>query len=235
MISLTHTQLTLTGMRLRDHATFANFLVGNNAMAVNYLSHFHEYHDNWFTYIWGKIGSGRSHLLQACCLIAEQHALRSVYLPMAELMSLTPAMLEGLEDCQVVCIDDIEVIAGKAEWEEALFHLYNRLQQANAFLIIAANVAPRELSIKLADLASRLTSGTIFHIEDLSDEEKLKALQVRAQERGIAVPDDVAAFLLKRISRNMTDLYETLDKLDQASLAAQHRLTIPFVKSVLGL
>lgn len=235
MIFPSHNQLTLTGLRLRDHATFANFLVGNNAIVVNYLSHFTEHADNWFTYIWGKTGSGRSHLLQACCLLAEQQALRSVYLPMTELMHLTPAILEGLEGCQLVCIDDIEAIAGKADWEEAVFHLYNRLQQVNAYLIISANIAPRELPIKLADLASRLTAGTIFHLEVLSDDEKLKALQIRAQERGIAVPDDVAAFLLKRISRNMTDLYETLDKLDQASLAAQHRLTIPFVKSVLGL
>jgi DnaA family protein len=229
------TQLTLMGMHTRDNATFDNFLIGKNELTLDFLSVFLTQQEQRYVYLWGKPGSGRTHLLQASAINAEKNGKKAICLPLLDIVALSPQMLENLEYYDLVCLDDIQAIVGNTEWEEAIFHLYNRLDQMQHHLLITGNVAPRELPVKLADLQSRLTAGTVFQLHLLTDDEKLNALQLRAQARGLHISDEVGHFLLRRSARSMSDLYGVLDKLDHASLAAQRRLTIPFVKLVLGL
>ncbi len=83
-------------------------------------------------------------------------------------------------------------------------------------------------------VASRL-GGRSHKLQPLSDEDKLQALQLRARLRGFELPEDVGRFLLKRLDREMRTLFMTLDQLDRASITAQRKLTIPFVKEILKL
>lgn len=224
------------GVRLRDDATFANYYPAANPVALGYVERLCEADAGWaesLIYLWGATGAGRSHLLQAACLRFEQRGEQSVYLPLAELVEHGPLLLEGLEQCALVCLDDVQAVAGRADWEEALFHLFNRLRDAGSCLLLAADAAPRELPVKLADLSSRLSLALVFQLQLLSDEDKLRALQLRASRRGLQLPDDVARFILTRGSRSMSDLFALLERLDQASLQAQRKLTIPFLKEVL--
>jgi DnaA family protein len=144
-----------------------------------------------------------------------------------------PGILEGLAGRAVVCIDDIERVAGKSDWELALFNLFNDLQEAGGQLVVAAAAAPRECGFALADLASRMSRLPVFQIHSLDDAERVAALQLRARHRGLELPDESAAYLLKRSRRDMASLYELLDRLDLEALRAQRRLTIPFVRDVL--
>ena len=224
------------GVRLRDDATFANYYPGANPVALGYVERLCEADAGWtdsLIYLWGASGVGRSHLLQAACLRFEQRGEQAVYLPLAELVEHGPALLDDLEQCALVCLDDLQAVAGRADWEEALFHLFNRLRDAGRCLLLAADAAPRELPVQLADLRSRLSLALVFQLQLLSDEDKLRALQLRASRRGLQLPDDVARFILTRGSRNMSDLFALLERLDQASLQAQRKLTIPFLKEVL--
>lgn len=226
-------QLTLN-VQLRDSAHFDNFFVTpKNATAVDFLQAFLKSNQANYAYLWGKSGAGRSHLLQACCYRAEQLNLVTAYLPMSD--QLSPEMLENLEYSDIVCIDDIDLIAGKREWEEGLFHFFNRIKMTGKHLLISGKCAPRELAMNLADLQSRLTSGVIFQLSELSDAEKLTALQLRSKNRGLQLPDEVGEFLIRRWTRDMHGLFGALDKLDHASLAEQRKLTVPFVKQVLSL
>jgi len=184
--------------------------------------------------LWGKHGVGRTHLLQAACLRFEQMGEPAVYLPLAELMDRGIGIFDHLEQYELVCLDDLQAIAGKAEWEEALFHLFNRLRDSGRRLLIAASTSPRELPIKLADLKSRMTLALIFQMRPLSDEDKLRALQLRASRRGLHLTDEVGHFILTRGTRSMSALFDLLEQLDQASLQAQRKLTIPFLKETLG-
>ena len=81
---------------------------------------------------------------------------------------------------------------------------------------------------------SRLSLALVFQLQQLSDEDKLRALQLRASRRGLNLPDDVGRFILTRGARSMSALFDLLDRLDQASLQAQRKLTIPFLKEILG-
>lgn len=225
------------GVRLRDDATFANYYPGANAAALGYVERLCEAEAGWtesLIYLWGVQGVGRSHLLQAACLRIEQQGELAVYLPLSEVVEHGPAVLDGLEACHLVCLDELDAVVGRADWEEALFHLFNRLRDAGRCLLLAADAAPRALALQLADLRSRLSQALVFQLQLLSDEEKLRALQLRASRRGLQLPDDVGRFILTRGSRSTSSLFELLEQLDQASLQAQRKLTIPFLKQTLG-
>jgi DnaA family protein len=157
-------------------------------------------------------------------------------LPLRLLKDWGPQTLEGLEDQALVCIDDIETIAHDAAWEEALFHLYNRIKdKEQGLLIISGNQPPASLPLDLADLRSRLGWGLVIQLNELSDEEKINTLKLHALKRGFYLPESVGQFLLNRCSRDMHALQELLNRLDDASLAAQRKITIPFVKEILKI
>lgn len=225
------------GVRLRDDATFANYYPGANAAALGYVERLCQADAGWgdsLIYLWGGAGVGRSHLLQAACLRAEQQGEQAVYLPLAELVEYGPELLDDLEQCALVCLDDLEAVLGRSAWEEALFHLFNRLRDAGKRLLLAACAAPRELPVALPDLQSRLSLALVFQLRELAEEDKLRALQLRASRRGLQLSDEVGRFILTRGARSMSALFELLEQLDQASLQAQRKLTIPFLKQTLG-
>ncbi len=222
------------GVGLRDDATFVNYYPGPNASLVDRLVHQLDEGGEPFLYLWGGEGVGRSHLLQAACHAASDRELRALYLPLAELGHFPPLMLEEIERLDLVAIDDLEQVLGRKRWEEALFHAFNRLRDAGKRLVVAADAPPRQLPTRLPDLASRLTWGVTFHAQGLDDAGRLAALQLRARVRGMALPDEVARYILHRGPRRLGELFEILATLDRASLSAQRKLTIPFVKQALG-
>ena len=224
------------GVRLRDDATFANYYPGANAAALGYVERLCEAEAGWtesLIYLWGGEGVGCSHLLQAACLRFEQCGEPAVYLPLREVADYGPELLDNLEQCELVCLDDLDAVAGRRDWEEALFHLFNRLRDSGRRLLLAANAAPRELPVQLPDLQSRLSLALVFQLQELAEEDKLRALQLRASRRGLQLSDEVGRFILTRGARSMSGLFDLLERLDQASLQAQRKLTIPFLKEVL--
>ena len=227
-------QLTL-GVGLKDEATFANYFVGNNSLLVQELKKTAHGEGERVIYLYGSSGQGGTHLLQACCHEAHQKQLSAVYLPLANLTDFSPEIFEGLESLNLVCIDDIHMIAGKSEWEEAFFHAYNRLHDTGGQLIVTANMAPKLLGFALPDVVSRLSWGIIFQLQPLTDQEKLQALIMRAERRGMTLSEEVGKFILTHCPRHMSTLFAALDALDKISLAAQRNLTIHFVKTVLEI
>jgi DnaA family protein len=146
---------------------------------------------------------------------------------------LIPEAVSGVGNLDVVCVDDVDRVAGEPQWERALFLLYESMRQRGARLVLAAQQAPLHCGFALPDLVSRFTSGATFRLQPLSDKDKLKAMQLRANWRGMNLPDDVARYLFARVDRSNSELFALLDRLDHEALAAQRKLTVPFVKSVI--
>ncbi len=217
-------------LKLHDTAIFDNFFVGENTQLINTLKLFLSKQTEQFIYCYGESGSGRTHLLQACCHEMDKDIF---YLPLENYTELSPEIFEALEDQRTVCIDNIDCIMGNAAWEEALFHFYNRARDNKVALLVSATCAPQQLNCALSDLKSRLSWGLALEIKSLKDEEKIQALQMRAAARGFHLSDEVGHYLIHHYSRNMRDLFFVLEKLDGASLVAKRRLTIPFVKATL--
>ncbi|EHL29332.1 hypothetical protein LDG_8768 [Legionella drancourtii LLAP12] len=222
-------------IKLNNEATLADFNWGNNKLLQQQLNRLLTLKEDRLLYLWGASGSGKSHLLQASCQ-AVNLTQSAIYLPLNLLKEWGPQTIEGLEEQALVCIDDIDAIAEDSAWEEALFHLYNKIKDLDkGLLIISGNQSPTTLAIKLPDLRSRLSWGLVIQLMELSDEDKINTLKLHALRRGFDLPESVGQFLLNRCSRNMHDLQQLLNRLDDASLAAQRKITIPFVKETLKI
>jgi DnaA family protein len=227
-------QLVL-GLQLRDSARFANFVAGNNRELLEQLKRLAALTESGQLLCWGAPGTGKTHLLQAVCHQVTSENRTAAYLSLDDTAGLPPELLEGWENYALVCLDNIQAVAGQADWEEAVFHLYNRLRECRHSLVVSASLAPGQLPLSLADLRSRLGAGLVYQLQALDDESSLEALQLRARLRGFELPEDTGRYLLKRVPRDLPALMNLLEQLDTASMVAQRRLTIPFTKTVLNI
>lgn len=226
------TQLTLD-LELKHSFSFDNFISGENSLLLELLKQQPVAEQQ--IYIWGPHNAGKTHLLQAFCQYSSQHKQNVCYLPLQQLMTYSPDVFNGLEQMDVCCIDDIQLLRNSATWQEALFDLINRCREQNSRLIFSSNQPPAEMHLSLPDLVSRLQWGPVFRLQALTDTGKCQALQQRARSRGFELEDKVAGYLLNNHNRDMAELFATLDTLDKAQLQQHRRLTIPFVKSVLEM
>ncbi|CAN5117971.1 DnaA inactivator Hda [soil metagenome] len=227
-------QLPLS-VHLPDHAVFESFHAGANAACVEHLRRLAVTSGPPGAYVWGSRASGKTHLLYALCASADANQRRAAYLPLARAAECgRAALLEGWETCDVVCVDDLQAVAGQGDWERSLFELFNRLHDGGGAFVVTADRPPRALPLELPDLRSRLLWGGAFALQPLPDEDRLAALRLRASHRGLELPEEVGSYLLKRAPRDMSSLYQLLDSLDREALAAQRYLTVPFVRKILG-
>lgn len=231
-------QLALN-LRLKDSASFANFLPAYNAEAVDCLGRAveslrHGRSSERVIYLWGPSGAGRTHLLQAASHQAQAVDLPFSYVPLYEVRRLSPSVLDGLEAVQLVCLDDTHAVAGVRAWEEAVFTLIERLTARGGLLVASADAPAAQLALTLPDLATRLAWGPVYALQPLSDEEKLAALQLRAGRLGLELPVEVARYVLARYPRDMVSLFSWLDRIDRQSLVAKRRITIPFLRELDG-
>ena len=217
-------------LQLQDHAVFESFWPAGNDAPLAYLIDLCAKGSSPGCWIWGAAATGKTHLLQAVC---ERSGDRSVYIPLGLFIDAGPEALHGLENRQFICLDDIDTVAGDADWEQALFELCNQAQDSGGILVISGEATARECGFDLKDLESRFRRLPPFHLQPLADSDRVKALQLRAKLRGLDLPRETANYLLTHIKRDMASLYALLDKLDLEALKAQRRLTIPFVKTVL--
>jgi DnaA family protein len=220
------------GVRLRAASTFASFQPGPNGPLVAALEARAVTSGLAPLWLYAAPGVGRTHLLQATCALAGERGRRAGYLPLAAPWP-SAEMVAGLEQLDLVCLDDLERVAGDAARERALFALYNDLAERGGNLVISANAAPAALRIGLPDLASRLAACIVWHLRPLDEVEQGMALLVRARALGIELPEETLLYLQRRLPRDLGALCDALDRLDAAALSRQRRLTVPFVRSVL--
>jgi len=222
-------------LRLRFKANLDNFILGSNAAVVHGLQAVARAGGDDYAFVWAQEGDGLTHLLQAICDDATQQGIENVYLPLRDVLHLGPSILDGLDEISFVCFDDIETIADQPQWEEALFNLFNRLQEHKCRLIVGAHRAVSACHFQLKDLVSRLSSGLGYCLAPLSDQEKLICLQQNALHRGFVLPQNVAQYFLAHYPRDLRTQLKLLEQLDILSLQQQHKITLPFVKAHLQL
>lgn len=178
----------------------------------------------------GPAGSGKSHLLLAACAEAASVGRRAAYLPLPAFAGRLGEALAQQEGFDLVCLDGLDAIAGNAADEEALFHFHNRARAGGGVVLYAARGNPAALGIALPDLVTRLGQCVRLTLEPLDEAGRRTVLRERAARRGLELDDAVLDYLLRRVDRDLASLTRLLDTLDRASLAAQRRITIPFLR-----
>ena len=218
---------------LRASAVFDSFVAGPNAEIVDMLERLAPRRHAPLVWLHGPHGVGRTHLLQAVCARAGQRDRRASYQPLAEFAAYGAESLAGAEAFEYVCLDDFDRIAGDLDWERTVLSLYVALQDSGGRLVIAADRPPRASGLTLPDFASRAAGGAVLKVRPLDEDQQLEAMLRRARQRGVALPLEVAQYLQRRLPRDTASLCATIDRLDEASLAAGRRLTLPFVRTFL--
>ncbi|MCW2036092.1 DnaA regulatory inactivator Hda [Xanthomonas campestris pv. campestris] len=184
-------------------------------------------------YLAGPSGTGKTHLALSVCAAAEQAGRSSAYLPLQAAAGRLRDALEALEGRSVVALDGVDSISGQREDEVALFDFHNRARAAGITLLYTARQMPDGLALVLPDLRSRLSQCVRIGLPVLDDVARAAVLRDRAQRRGLALDEAAIDWLLTHSERELAGLVALLDRLDRESLAAQRRVTVPFLRRVL--
>jgi len=220
------------GVRLPETARFDSYVVGPNGQLLELLGGASPPRVLW---LWGRAGTGKTHLLQAACAAAAEGGVPAAYLDLEAAVS--PAQIEGFESLGLVCLDGLERVSTDAAWNAAIFRLHTLMQDAPpqriARLYVASTAPPSSLRFQLPDLRSRLLAAAVHQLRELAEEDRMLVLQQRARRRGLELPRESAAWLVRHLPRDLRSLCAALDRLDHAALVAQRRLTVPFLRQVL--
>ncbi len=222
------------GIAWRRGAGFADLVAGDNAEAVEAVRRVAERGGMSCLYLWGGSGTGKTLLLHAACEAAAAAGRRVAYLPLGEGAPGPPEALSGFDAFDLVCLDDVQHIAGRRAREEGVFVLYRRLEAKAGGLLVSAPGPPAGLGLALPDLSSRFAAGLVIGLLPLDDGERREVLRRHARRRGLALDAGVADFILRRYRRDLHALIALLDRLDEAALAEQRALTLPFVRDVMA-
>lgn len=225
-------QLPLS-LRWPPHQRFEQFLPGPNAAVLASMQQAVSGEGAAWPFLAGAAGSGKTHLLIAACQAAAEAGQRVQYLPLGTLKVPLAGVLRGAVGTQLLALDDVQMVAGHAEAEHALFDLYNRARAEQVMLLFAAREAPGQLGLGLPDLRSRLGACTQLPLRALSETERRQVLRTHAAARGLQLDDAVLDWIFVRHARDLGALHTLLDRVDRASLAASRRVTIPFLRECL--
>lgn len=224
---------------LRDEASFDTFVADQESMAfaLNALQSSIEHPKGEAYYLWGENGVGKTHLLQAACRLVTEKKRNSVYLPLADKnLPFIPDVLSGLEQVSLVCLDDVDRVIGKKEWEVALSNLITKCSVQGNILLIAGTKSISDWKFAHSDFAKALISVIPVSIAAVTQKEELiNALQRHAKCMGFELPEKVGELLVKYHSTDLSELMRTLKVLEEMSLIQKRRLTVQFVKSVMGI
>ena len=186
-----------------------------------------------WVYLSGASGSGKTHLALALCAATEQAGRRAAFLPLIAATGRMRDALEALEGHDVAVLDGLEAIAGLREDEVALFDFHNAARAAGLNVLYTARGTPEAIGLELPDLRSRLSQCARVSLQPLDDEGRKALLRDRAQRRGLVLEEGAIDWLMTRKERDPASLVVMLERLDRASLAAQRRITVPFLRMVL--
>jgi len=228
---LTSQQIPLQ-LQPAHHKLLDNFVAGPNRAVLDSL---HEFLDQpaGAILLSGPEGSGKSHLLSAVFHQALEQGLNSIYLSLKQMPAAGVEVLSDLDQLDLVCVDDLQAVVGLPQWEQALFHLFNRVREAGGGVLMASRFSARQLAVELPDLKSRLGWGLQLRLKPMDDSDKLKVLRQTARREGAELPEDVARYLLRHGPRGMKALLDHLDQLQQAAFAGKRPLTVPLARSIL--
>ena len=216
-------------LRLKTAPSFANFVVGANREAVDRARALAEGSVVGSLLLWGAATSGKTHLLESAVRAALLRGRAVRYLSLREHEALSPTLLDDLEHhCELLCLDDVDAVAGKRLWEEALFRMH--LRSETCPWLCAARQPPAAAGFVMPELASRLAAALVYQIPPLDDAGKRVLIGARSAQLGLELDPAVAGYLLERHARDLRGLMALLDRIDRESLRSQRRPSLAFVR-----
>ena len=219
-------------LRWPAHQRLDSFVMGDNAAGLDILRRAAAGDDIEHVFLAGGAGSGKSHLLIGVCAEAIAKQRSAQYLDLSRVDGELANTIRRMGGSDVLAIDNVDVIVGIDEAEHALFDLYNRCRAEGSTLLFAASEPPGALGLGLPDLVSRLSACTQWQLRPLDESARRDIIRKLGARRGLELDEVVVDWLFTRKARDLGSLVALLDQIDRAALAAQRRVTVPFLRQL---
>lgn len=196
-------------------------------------------------FIYGGVGLGKTHLLGAVgnalyqnnprlriiCIQAESFMNEMIQAIRQETMDQFRRLYR--KECDVLLMDDIEIIAGKERTQEEFFYTFNDLFTVGKKIVFTSDKFPKEMTTLEERLRSRFESGIIVDIQPPEFETRLAILKRKAELDGINLPHDVALFMAESIRSNIRKLEGSLIRLAAVSSISGSPITVELATDVI--
>ena len=219
-------------IQINERASLNNFFVSkNNNKTLQILKNILLGSDNGIQVFIDDLGSnGKSYLLQAICNDFSNSNNSSIYIPMQEAINLDPSILEGVSELNLICIDDVDLINKRREWEIALFNLINECYEKDCFLLLSGSINKLEA---IPDLVSRIKKMETLRLEAINDDELLEATQAISKNLNIEISDKNMNYLINNSKRDIKTIFRTLSQLEKESLERKKSIGLNLIKEVI--
>ncbi len=219
-------------IQINESASLNNFFVSkNNYKTIQILKNILIDSDNGTQIFIDDQGSnGKSYLLQAICNDFSNSNNSSIYIPIQEAINLDPSILEGVSELNLICIDDVDLINKRREWEIALFNLINECYEKDCLLLLSGSINKLEA---IPDLVSRIKKMEILRLEAINDDELLEASQAISKNLNIEISDKNLNYLINNSRRDIKTIFRTLSRLEKESLERKKSIGLNLIKEVI--
>ena len=219
-------------IQINERASLDNFFISkNNNKAIKILKNILERSNNGAQIFIDDLGSnGKSYLLQAICNDFSNSNNSTIYIPMQKAINLEPSILEGINDLNLICLDDIDLISNQRDWELALFNLINECYEKDCFLLLSGSIDKLEV---IPDLISRIKKMEILRLKAIDDDELLRATQSISKNLNIEISDKNMNYLINNSRRDIKTVFRTLSQLEKESLERKKSIGLNLIKEVI--
>ena len=216
-------------IQINERASLNNFFVSKkNNKTIQILKNILLGSDKGVQIFIDDLGSnGKSYLLQAICNDFSNSNNSSIYIPMQEAINLDPSILEGVSELNLICIDDIDIINSRREWEIALFNLINECYEKECFLLLSGSINKLEA---IPDLVSRIKKMETLRLEAINDDELLEATKAISKNLNIEISDKNMNYLINNSKRDIKTIFRTLSQLEKESLERKKSIGLNLIK-----
>lgn len=192
--------------------------------------------------LYGSVGLGKTHLLQAVAHSCRRRGLRIIYIPseaftndlVDAIRGRTTAMFrEKYRSVDVLLVDDIQFIAGKESTQEEFFHTFNALLTFNKQVVLASDRHPSQLETLEDRLQSRFAGGLVLDLQPPEFETRIAILEMWARERGISLPRQVSQMIAERARANVREMEGIFNQVVATSQLTRRALNLDAAQSLL--
>lgn len=196
-------------------------------------------------FLHGRVGLGKTHLLQAICLqILKNNPFAVMYYLSCEsfISQFVEAVRTGemadfrhrFRDVDVLVVDDIHFLAKHERTQEEFFHTFNYLYQAGKQIVVSSDAQPQDIPDLEDRIVSRFRWGLVTELEKPDFETRAAIIKSKASIRGVPLSDDVALFVASRFDGNIRELEGALTRLDIQSQVEKKPIDIALARAALG-
>ena len=184
-------------------------------------------------FLYGLKKTGKTYLLQSLCNYYFNKGRTSLFIPLKEVKDLGSQITESLENLDLICIDDVDLIAGDNLWEKAIFNLINDCLLTDCRLVFCSSFNPSNINLELKDLMSRIKKINHIEIFPVQSNNLTNAIKFIANSRSINLGEREINYLITYSERSIANLVNIIKKLDDLSMELKRKISVPLIKEVI--